>query len=121
MAKLHAIVAAIRGENQACGSQRLQVADGGLDMRRILVVLGFSALALAAGSSTGRAEITYPWCAQYGGGGNGGGRNCGFWTYQQCQIALSGNGGYCQTNAMYRGPQPGMIPPPGSAVLPPHR
>jgi Protein of unknown function (DUF3551) len=40
------------------------------------------------------------------------GANCGFWTYQQCVATISGNGGYCETNAMYRGPQPGMIPPP---------
>jgi hypothetical protein len=80
---------------------------------RSILVLGFSVLALVAGSQASRADITYPWCAQYGGGGNGGGRNCGFWTYQQCHAALSGNGGYCSANAMYRGPSPGMIPPPG--------
>jgi hypothetical protein len=79
---------------------------------RCILVLGFCVLALVVGSHTSRAEITYPWCAQYGAGMDGGGRNCGFWTYGQCQAALSGNGGYCETNAMYRGPQPGMIPPP---------
>jgi hypothetical protein len=57
------------------------------------------------------AGITYPWCAEYG-GRDGGGRNCGFWTYQQYMATILGNGGYCETNAMYRGPQPGMIPPP---------
>ena len=89
-------------------------------MQRILV-LGFSLLAVAIGSNTARAEITYPWCAQYGGGGsNGGGRNCGFWTYQQCMATIRGLGGYCITNEMYRGPQPGMIPPPGD-MRAPHR
>src|SRR3954453_4152398 len=57
-------------------------------MRRICVVLGLAAFVLAAGSDAGRAEITYPWCAQYGAGMDGGGRNCGFWTYQQCMAAL---------------------------------
>jgi len=87
-------------------------------MRSMLMILALSALALLAGSDPSRADITYPWCAQYGGGWDGGGRNCGFWTYEQCMAALSGNGGYCQANAMYRGPSPGMIPPPGSAPLP---
>jgi hypothetical protein len=81
------------------------------DMKRILPILALSVLAMLAGSAPSRAEITYPWCAQYGGGRDGS-RNCGFWTYQQCMAALWGNGGYCIENAMYRGPQPGMIPPP---------
>jgi hypothetical protein len=90
-------------------------------MRGTLPILALSALAFLAGNDASRAEITYPWCAQYASGGlNGGGRNCGFWTYQQCMAAASGNGGYCEANAMYRGPQPGMIPPP-SALLPERR
>lgn len=87
-------------------------------MRRTVLVLGSSLLALTAGSGTSHAEITYPWCAQYGTGMDGGGRNCGFWTYEQCRAALSGNGGFCEANAMYRGPSPGMIPPPGGVPLP---
>jgi Protein of unknown function (DUF3551) len=35
-----------------------------------------------------------------------------FWTYEQCRATVSGIGGYCEVNAMYRGTQPGMIPPP---------
>ena len=84
-------------------------------MRRILAVLALCALAglaLVASDEPSRADITYPWCAQYG-GGRGGSRNCGFWTYEQCMAARWGNGGYCEANAMYRGPQPGMVPPPG--------
>jgi hypothetical protein len=77
-------------------------------------LLALSLLGLTATFEPAKAEITYPWCAQYGGrSGNGGGRNCGFWTYGQCMAAVSGTGGYCEANAMYRGPQPGMIPPPG--------
>jgi len=87
-------------------------------MRAMLPILVLSVLAFLAGHDASRAEITYPWCAQYAGGGPGG-RNCGFWTYQQCMAALSGNGGYCEANAMYRGPSPGMIPPPPSAVRSP--
>jgi hypothetical protein len=80
-------------------------------MRRILSALALCALGFAANSEPASAEITYPWCAEYG-GRDGAARNCGFWTYQQCMTTISGHGGYCETNAMYRGPQPGMIPPP---------
>lgn len=70
-------------------------------MRRILPVMVLAVLALAT-SSASRAEITYPWCAQYGGGFDGGGRNCGFWTLQQCMATVSGVGGHCEQNFMYR-------------------
>ncbi|MFL5095228.1 MAG: DUF3551 domain-containing protein [Xanthobacteraceae bacterium] len=83
-------------------------------MRHILSVLALCILGIAATSEPASAEITYPWCAQYGSGRDGGGgRNCGFWTYEQCRATVSGIGGYCEANAMYRGPQPGQIPPPG--------
>jgi hypothetical protein len=80
-------------------------------MRTILTVLSFSLLALIAGSGSAMAEITYPWCGQYGRDG----RNCGFWTYAQCMAAISGTGGFCITNALYRGPSPGQILPPAGA------
>jgi hypothetical protein len=35
------------------------------------------------------------WCANYG---TGPGMNCGFHSFQQCQAAISGNGGLCQQN-----------------------
>ena len=89
-------------------------------MRGLLPILTLALLGFAASGHEGRAEITYPWCAQYSSGMDGGGRNCGFWTYHQCMAALSGNGGYCIANAMYAGPQPGMVPPPGLAPRP-HR
>ena len=82
-------------------------------MRRTLTVLALGLLSVAGDIAPASADyITYPWCATYN-GGRGGGRNCGFWTYQQCMATVWGNGGYCEQNAMYRGPQPGMIPPPG--------
>ena len=81
-----------------------------------IILLALSVLGLFTTIEPARAEITYPWCAQYGGRDGGGGRNCGFWTYQQCYAALSGNGGYCVANPMYRGPQRGQIPPPGGFV-----
>jgi hypothetical protein len=88
-------------------------------MRCTPSLLALALLALLAGSNPSPAEITYPWCAQYGSGNSGGGRNCGFWTYEQCMATLWGNGGYCEVNAMYRGPSPGMIPPPTEPRRPP--
>jgi hypothetical protein len=44
------------------------------------------------------------WCAHYN---DNGGTNCGFYTYQQCQAAVSGVGGYCALNL--EGP-PGQPP-----------
>ena len=38
------------------------------------------------------------WCANYG---SGPGINCGFHSFEQCQAALSGNGGLCQQNSQY--------------------
>jgi Protein of unknown function (DUF3551) len=39
------------------------------------------------------------WCAQYSGGG--GGENCGFSTFEQCQATVSGIGGFCRYNPGY--------------------
>src|SRR5215468_7559669 len=75
----------------------------GFAMRRILPVLALCLLGVTGESA--------PASADYIGGGRGGGRNCGFWTYQQCMASVWGNGGYCESNAMYRGPMPGQIPP----------
>ena len=80
-------------------------------MRKILVTAA-ALCGLLLGMQQGRAEITYPWCAQYGGGFDGGGRNCGFSTYEQCRATVSGVGGYCERNAMYQ---------PGAEASPPRR
>jgi hypothetical protein len=39
------------------------------------------------------------WCAQYSGGG--GGENCGFSTFEQCQATVSGIGGFCRPSQYY--------------------
>ena len=72
-------------------------------MRAPTLITFMAVLALLAGVKPGAAEITYPWCAQYG-GWDGGGRNCGFSTYEQCRATVSGVGGYCEENPMYRAP-----------------
>jgi hypothetical protein len=55
-------------------------------------------MALAPGHAQAQ---NYPWCAQYSMQGVS---NCGFVTEQQCMAALSGNGGYCSPNPMFRPP-----------------
>ena len=68
-------------------------------MRILLFALGILVAATAIGTL---AEAqNYPWCAIYGGGSAGGGRNCGFNTFEQCMATI---GGICQQNATY---QPG--------------
>jgi hypothetical protein len=52
-------------------------------------------VALILGTAAASAA---PWCAQYG-GGRGAGTNCGFYTWDQCMAAISGNGGFCRRNA----------------------
>ena len=72
-------------------------------MRTIFTVTALAAASVAVsllGASSVRAEVTYPWCAQYG--DEAGARNCGFATWDQCRAALSGNGGFCEENSMYR-------------------
>lgn len=50
------------------------------------------------------AAIEYPWCAEYGAGTDGGGRNCGFSTLEQCRETISGMGGSCEPNLFYAAP-----------------
>jgi len=65
-------------------------------MRTIPIILVLTISILAPQPS--RAEVLYPWCAQYARDG----RNCGFSTYEQCRATVSGTGGYCLENPLYR-------------------
>ena len=76
-------------------------------MRLIAMALVLGGAVLLADGRASQAEITYPWCAQYG--EQSGARNCGFSTFAQCQATISGNGGYCEQNSMYR-PEPAPTP-----------
>ena len=70
---------------------------------RCIALIGIAAIAsLAALATPVRAEIEYPWCAQYSGGSSGG-RNCGFSTLEQCRATVSGIGGFCEPNLFYPG------------------
>jgi hypothetical protein len=76
-------------------------------MRSITFILpALAALALFT-PTPGHAD-PYKWCAQYG-GLSGGGRNCGFVTWDQCMATVSGIGGFCEINQFYTGPE---RPPP---------
>ena len=71
---------------------------------RYIAVIGIAAIAsLPVLATPVRAEIEYPWCAQYSGGEMGGGRNCGFSTIEQCRATVSGIGGFCEPNLFYPG------------------
>ena len=60
-------------------------------------------LALGAFAPIDRAQADpYRWCAQYGTSDDLG-TNCYFRTLEQCQAAISGNGGFCTPNNFYSG------------------
>ncbi len=73
-------------------------------MRKIALAAGLL-LSGVAYSSTAQAADPYAWCAEYAGGGfGGGGTNCYFVTHAQCQAALTGGGSdFCRPNPFYTG------------------
>ena len=73
-------------------------------IRILLFLWGVYVAAIALG--TDAEAQNYPWCAQYSGGGIGGGTNCGFTTLQQCRDTVSGISGFCELNTQYQ-PLPG--------------
>ena len=65
-------------------------------MRAIrIAAITFAAISLS--SVEGGAA---PWCAEYSGGGTGGGgaTNCGFYSFEQCLATVRGIGGFCIRN-----------------------
>jgi hypothetical protein len=66
---------------------------------RPLVLTAVLLAGLALPSGPVRADG--PWCARYGTGLEG--SNCGFYSFEQCQAAISGNGGRCSQNLLYGG------------------
>jgi len=74
-------------------------------MRYLLAILGI--LVAAACVDTRAHAQNYPWCEYLGGGdGGGGGRNCGFISFEQCMESARGMGNDCRLNTQY-------VPPPG--------
>jgi hypothetical protein len=64
---------------------------------------GVAIVAMSSFTQPAAAAIEYPWCVQYSGGPNGGGRNCGFVSFDQCMMTARGAGGMCQRNLFYSG------------------
>jgi hypothetical protein len=71
-------------------------------MRFILTAAALAAFALTI-AAPARAEVQYPWCAQYQPPLDA--VNCGFTSYQQCLATISGIGGYCYRNPAYPPPR----------------
>jgi Protein of unknown function (DUF3551) len=69
----------------------------GTDQIRRSATGAIAILSLMLAMTPARAEGS--WCAQYSGGG--GGTNCGFYSFDQCMAAVSGNGGFCRQNGFY--------------------
>jgi hypothetical protein len=65
----------------------------------VVVTLAIAAVSLLVPA---KAEIQYPWCAEYSGEDGNGGSNCGFTTLAQCRATISGIGGTCHENPAYR-------------------
>ncbi len=70
-------------------------------MRLTLVALSTLVTASAFVSPIHPAHARdYPWCAQYNERA-GGGRNCGFVSFEQCQATARGAGAWCERNPRY--------------------
>lgn len=82
---------------------------------KFVLALAVAAGALWTASPTPAAAQAdpYPWCAEMGGGDDGGMVNCYFMTLAQCQATVSGVGGFCRRNHFYTGPNTGYdeLPP----------
>jgi hypothetical protein len=63
---------------------------------RTIALVSISLATLSISTIGARADG--PWCATYG---FYAARNCGFYSYQQCMAAISGNGGFCSQNGFY--------------------
>jgi hypothetical protein len=93
-------------------------------MRTVVVVLAAFA-AVFASTGGARAETVYPWCAQYF--DEMGSSNCGFESFEQCQLTVRGAGGMCARNLWYRepvaepAPAPALPPPSAPRKNPPRR
>jgi len=70
------------------------------------------AVAMLGASPRSAVAIEYPWCAQYSGGDDDGGRNCGFVSFEQCMDTIRGAGGFCERNVFYEGPAERPAKPP---------
>jgi hypothetical protein len=79
-------------------------------MKSLLIALGL--LTAASVFCAPALAQNYPWCEFIG--DSGGGKNCGFVSFEQCMQTARGNGSDCRRNTTY-------TPPPGPHPHPVHR
>jgi len=63
----------------------------------LFTAAGIAILATAAASTSGRAEVEYPWCVISSSSGLGV-PICDFATLEQCQVFIRGLSGFCRPN-----------------------
>jgi hypothetical protein len=73
------------------------------------LIFGIGILAAVSSFGPHAQAQNYPWCAYLGGGMGGGGKNCGFISFEQCMETARGNGSDCRINTQYD-PPPGPHP-----------
>jgi hypothetical protein len=67
-------------------------------MRTIAIISSTLAALFLAGLGARAEYAGRTWCAYYG---RSGATNCGFYSYEQCMAAISGNSGFCSRNQWY--------------------
>lgn len=70
-------------------------------MNKLTLLTAMLALLALGGVAQAQRYTNYPVCAVYGGFGN---RivSCAFNNFAQCQMSVSGRGGFCEPNPDYR-------------------
>lgn len=70
-------------------------------MKKLILIAGVLPLLPFVGTAHAQRYTQYPVCAVYGGFGS---RtvSCAFNNFAQCQMSVSGRGGYCEANPDYR-------------------
>jgi hypothetical protein len=69
-------------------------------MKSFILSLAFAGLLAALSAAPAKAEVWYPWCAQYGGGHQGiNSVVCSFVSFGQCMATVRGLGGFCIENS----------------------
>jgi hypothetical protein len=65
------------------------------------LILAAALVGAASIMTTTDAEAQGAWCSEYS---RGGGTNCGFYTFEQCLMNISGIGGRCYPSPWVAGP-----------------
>jgi Protein of unknown function (DUF3551) len=87
-------------------------------MRYPFAVVGL--LVAAACCGTPAQAQNYPWCEYLSSSDDGGGRNCGFISFEQCMESARGSGSDCRINTLYTPPPGDHNNPDAAAASKPH-